>query len=260
MVPQYQLTFSKILKRGDARLSKWSEQTDKRTLWDIQKALSCKYMNRYTKAKILILGAFIVTIASCSKEPQSKPANEAFPSGIESRCSDPQGDIEIIGENSWEFVNNNADIASATIATGQFDVNSEQNVLLIGIEMFVKTNPIAELSLTGNSEAGSQSVAINISPPTPINDLLYYTIKFEQTQIDGSPNVSVTRTSADSSQTVYSSTANFENGLFSAGIPLNIFSQVGIASTWKAMSFSSLMVDTTMATASDSCEGLISNP
>ena len=238
------------------RLSKWSEQADKRTLWDIPKALVCKYMNRYTKAKILILGAFLVTSTSCSADNQSTSSDVSFPIGIESRCSDSQGDVEIIGTNSWDFVNNSADIASATIATGKFDKNSDQNILGIGIEMFVKTNPIAELSLTGNSEAGSQEVMLNIFPPSPIEEFLYYTVRFEQTINSDTTNVNVEKVSGDASPTIYSSTGSFENGLFSVAIPLNVFSKIGLGSKWAAISVSSLTIDTTTASAIDSCAGL----
>ena len=214
----------------------------------------CKY------AEILILGSFLVFLTSCTADNQSASSDVSIPIGFESRCSDPQGDIEIVGENSWDFVNNIADIASATIASGKFDSNSEQDILLIGIEMFVKTNPIAELSLTGNSEAGSQTVAVNIFPPSPIDEFFYYTVSFKQTINSDAPKVEVTKVSLDASPTVYSSTGTFKNGLFSVGVPLNVFSKIGLGSKLVVLSFASLMVDTSLASAGDSCEDLQIGP
>ena len=207
----------------------------------------------HTFLQRLMLPLFITLLAtSCARGSTPSVESSSPQIGIESRCTDPRGDIELIGEYSWDYVNQIADLASVAIATGPFDANSDQPILLVGVEMFVQSNPVAELSLA-DGDPPRQSVAVNISPASPIDDLLYYIIKFDQTTTQ--PELTVTRVSPDASPTIYSSTANFENGMFSAGVPLEVLTGIGVGSKWDAITFGSLLVDVALAMASDVCDG-----
>ena len=207
----------------------------------------------HTLLQRLLLPISITILAtSCASGSTTAVESSSPQSNIESRCTDPKGDIEVTGQYSWDYVNQIADLASVAIATGPFDANSDQPILLVGIEMFVQTNPVAELSLADGNPP-RQSVAVNISPASPIDDLLYYTIQFEQTTTQ--PDLTVTRVSPDASPTIYSSTANFENGMFSAGVPLEILNGIGVGSKWQAMTAGSLLVDVALAMAFDGCDG-----
>lgn len=187
---------------------------------------------------------------SCTSSPSASTDTVTLPTGIESRCADPSGDVEVTGEYSWDFVNQIADLASATIATGTFDTNSDQVVLLVGVEMHVQSNPVAELSLAGGN-LPNQTAAINIFPAAPVDGLLYYQVNFEQTTTQ--PTLKVMRFGGDGTPTIYESTANFETGMFSAGIPLDVLPGIGVGSEWTAMTIGSLLIDAALAMASDSC-------
>lgn len=205
----------------------------------------------------VIASVLAVMAAACSQGGQHESDAISLPSEVTSRCDDPRGDIQIIGENSWEFVNGIADLASAALATGRFDANSDQLLLIVGIKMHEESNPIADLALAGNTTSSQQWASVILYPPLPKNDLIYYSITFKQTARFDEPTIDVVRMSSTESPTTYSATGKFENGLFSAGIPLDQFAGIGIGSTWTAVTNASLMIDGVLAMAEDRCNGAL---
>ena len=205
----------------------------------------------------LVVMPFWVTACSASDDPVS--TENSIPLGIESRCDDPSGDVEIVGENSWDYVNQIADLNSAVVTTGRFDANSDQPTLLVGIRMYAKTNPIAELAMAGSADSAQQSATISIAPVTAREDLLYYHITFEQTSIANEPQLKVVRISAEATPTIYSAPASFEDGLFAAAISLDLLSGISAGSKWKAFSIGSMVIGGVLAMANDDCDGVLAN-
>jgi hypothetical protein len=206
----------------------------------------------------VIATVLAVMVASCSQGGEPASDANSLPIEVTSRCDDPRGDTQTIGENSWEFVNGIADLASAAMATGRFDANSDQMLLIVGISMFEQSNPIADLALAGNRSSSQQWASVILYPTSPRNDLTYYLIKFQQTARVNEPTIDVLRMSSTESPTIYSATGEFQNGLFSAGIPLDLLEGIGIGSTWSAMTNASLMIDGVLAIAEDRCDGSLS--
>lgn len=196
----------------------------------------------------LILAPLIAT--SCTNGSSVATDTVTLPTGIESRCDDPSGDVEVVGEYSWDFVNQMADLASAMIATGPYGTNSDQVVLLVGVEMHLQSNPVTEFSLAGGN-LPLQTAAINIFPASPVDGLLYYQVNFEQTATQ--PILKVVRFGGGATPTIYTSTADFETGLFYAGIPLELLPGIGVGSEWTAITSASFLLDTTVAIAIDTC-------
>lgn len=203
-------------------------------------------------------------LTSCRDSSQAEEGvfsySNLLPAGIESRCEDPTGDANYVSDNAWDYVLGNADFRAALVGTGEFSADSNDLILLVAIEMTNRTNPIYDALLAGFSDDVKQSVMITISAATEPGHTIRYDIGFEQTTTQNQPLVTVSRFDSSASDAdmyidVYEVAGKFEDGLFSAGIPVTIFKGIAKGSTWVAFSFSSLSVSGTFSMARDKCGG-----